>query len=284
VKKFLLAIFLLSLCQISFAQLKDPEKNEAGKNFWYGLLGRDSLSISRVTAASVILPGYSQAYNRDYWKIPIVWGGIGGLIGGGIYNNNKYHDTGDSRYRNQRDWCYIGAAFIYWGSLVDGVVSYNTGKDVVPARATLYSALFPGLGQIYNGDYWKLPIIYGGLAFTTYLAALQDSQYKRFRTAYNLLTDDDPTTIDEFEGRQSANNLKYLRDDARRSRDYAIMFTALVYVLNIIDANVFATLKDFDVSDDISLRIRPSVLNYDNFASSNAYGNMAIGMQMQFTF
>jgi len=285
VKKLLLVIFLLlSLCRISSAQLKDPDKTEAGKNFWHGLTGRDSLSISRVTAASFIFPSYSQIYNRDYWKIPVVWGGIGGLIGAGIYNNNKFHDTGDSKYKTQRNWCYVGAALVYWGSLLDGVVSYNTGKDVVPARATLYSALLPGLGQIYNGESWKLPIIYGGLAFTTYLIDLSNTQYQRYRKAYNILTDGDPLTVDEFNGGYTADNLKHFRDQSRRNRDYAVVFTVLIYALNVIDANVFATLSDFDISDNLSLQVKPAMLNFDNYASSNGLGNMAVGMQMRLTF
>jgi hypothetical protein len=263
------------------AQLKQPGVNAPGKNFWHGLTGRDSLSISRVWIASLVVPGYSQAYNRDYWKIPVIWGGIGGLVGYGLYNHQQYKKTGDTHYQHLRNWSYLGAAAIYWGSLLDGVVSYHTGADYVPARATIYSTMLPGLGQIYNGEYWKLPIVYGALAFTLYYVDFQSRQYNRYQAAYQAVNDDDPNTIDEFKGRVSKDKLKYYRDNSRRSRDYGILFTVLTYALNVIDANVFATLKDFDVSDDLSLRIHPAVLNYDYAGRSD---NIVFGVQMQWTF
>ena len=282
IKKIFLIIFLLAgFSGLSLAQAQEPGTREPGKNYWYGLIGRDSLTINKVWTASLLLPGYSQAYNRDYWKIPVVWGGIGGLIGAGVHSHNQYKKTGEEHFRKQSAWFYIGAAAVYWSSLLDGAVSYNTTKDVLPARATLYSTMLPGLGQIYNGEYWKLPIIYGGLAFTGYLIDFNNQQYNRYRRAYDILRDDDPDTVDEFNGRYTDANLKYYRDSYRRSRDYAILFTVLVYVLNIVDANVFAHLKDFDVNDNLSLRIHPALLNYDAYASN---GQPAIGMQLQITF
>jgi hypothetical protein len=280
-KFFLIVLLLTGFSRLSLAQAQESGAREPGKNYWYGLTGRDSLTITKVWTASLLLPGYSQAYNRDYWKIPVIWGGIGGLIGAGVYSHNQYKKTGEEHFRKQSTWFYIGAAAVYWSSLLDGVVSYKTGKGVLPARAALYSTMLPGLGQIYNGEYWKLPIIYGGLAFTGYLIDFNNKQYHRFRRAYDILRDDDPNTVDEFNGRFTDANLKYYRDSYRRSRDYAILFTVLVYVLNIIDANVFAHLKDFDVNDNLSLRIHPALLNYDAYASD---GKPAMGMQLQITF
>ncbi|MDR3133304.1 MAG: DUF5683 domain-containing protein [Prevotellaceae bacterium] len=282
IRKFFLIILLLTgFSRLSLAQEKEPGAREPGKNYWYGLTGRDSLTITKVWTASLLLPGYSQAYNRDYWKIPVVWGGIGGLIGAGVHSHRQYKATGEERFRQQRTWFYLGAAAVYWSSLLDGAVSYKTAKSVLPARAALYSTMLPGLGQIYNGDYWKLPVLYGGLAFTGYLIDFNNKQYLRFRKAYDILRDGDPDTVDEFNGRFTEANLKYYRDSYRRSRDYAILFTALVYVMNIIDANVFAHLKNFDVDDNLSLRIHPALLNYDAYASG---GQPAIGMQLQITF
>jgi len=268
-------------CQLASAQLAQPGVNPAGKNYWRGLQGLDSLSISRVWTGSLVVPGYSQFYNRDYWKAPVVWAGMGGFLWGGLHSNKLYNATGDSRYRTQRDLCYVGMAAVYWGSLVDGLVSYNTGRKSVPQRATLYSVMLPGLGQAYNGDYWKIPIVYGALAFTAYLVDFNSIQYLRFRTAYNIVSGDDPDAMDEFNRRYSVDQLRYYRDQYRRSRDYAIFFTVLVYALNVIDANVFAYLKDFDVSDNLSFRMQPAMMRIDNFASS---GGAAVGMKINFTF
>jgi hypothetical protein len=277
----LITLLLAGFHRPALAQAETNRAKEPGKNYWYGLTGRDSLTVTKVWTASLFLPGYAQAYNRDYWKIPAVWGGIGGLIGAGVYSHHQYRKTGEARFSKQETWFYIGAAAVYWGSLLDGVASYRTSKSNLPARAGLYSAMIPGMGQIHNGQYWKLPVIYGGLAFTGYLIDFNNRQYSRYRRAHDLLSDGNPDTVDEFNGRYTEANLKYYRDAYRRSRDYAILFTALVYVLNIIDANVFAHLKDFDVSDNISMRMHPALLNCDARA---AQGKPAMGMQLQITF
>jgi hypothetical protein len=280
-KTFLLLLLLAGPGRPAFTQPNEHPPREPGKNYWHGLTGKDSLTITKVWTASLLLPGYAQAYNRDYWKIPAIWGAMGGFIGAGIHSHNLYKKTGETHFRRQSTWLYLGAAAVYWSSLLDGAASYKTAKEVLPARAALYSTMLPGLGQIYNGDYWKLPIIYGGLAFTGYLIDFNNRQYNRFREAYEILNDGDPDTVDEFNGRHTEANLKYYRDSYRRSRDYAVLFTVLVYVLNIVDANVFAHLKDFDVSDNLSMRINPALLNADAAASGR---QPAIGMQLQFTF
>ncbi len=284
VRNWLLAIaFLVCFFTQTQAQLTQPGVNPPGKNYWKGLKGEDSLSISRVWAASLLVPSYSQAYNRDYWKIPVVWGGIAGCVFGGYASNIKWMDTGESHYRTQRNLLYAGAALVYWASLMDGVVSYKTNKEVIPARATIYSAMLPGLGQVYNGHYWKIPIIYGGLVFTSYLYSYNSSQYQRFRDAYNALTDNNPNTTDEFNGRMSSSQLKSYRDNFRRQRDYAVVYTGLVYLLNIIDANVFAHLSDFDVSDDLTMKISPTLL-YENIYASRPLQAPAVGMRLNITF
>jgi hypothetical protein len=284
IKRLLIICFLLGCGLTASAQLSQPGAKEPGKNFWYGLTGRDSLSLTRVWEASLVVPGYAQAYNREYWKIPVVWAGIGGFLGSAVYHNAQYKKTGNGSDLQARNWSYAGMAAVYWGSVLEGVVSYRTGRDFVPSRATIYSAMLPGLGQIYNGDYWKLPIIYGGLLFMCYLVDFQSTQYNRYHTAYNLVSDDDPTTVDEFNGRLTENKLQYYRDNSRRSRDYAILYTVLVYVLNIVDANVFATLHDFDVSDDLSLRINPAIIPQANYAMQSRADNIALGLQVRWTF
>ena len=280
----MLTVALLSCFSVKMlAQTGGSKFNEPGKNYWNGLKGTDSLSISRVWAVSLVLPGYSQAYNRDYWKIPVVLGGIGGLICGGYASNIKYMDTGESRFKTQRNLFYLGAAAMYLASSIDGVASYKSHKAVIPARATIYSAMIPGLGQIYNGHYWKIPIIYGGLLFTTYYYDYNSAQYSRFRDAYNASTDDDPNTIDEFEGRLNASQLKSYRDNFRRQRDYSIVYTGLVYLLNIIDANVFAHLSDFDVSDNLTFKISPALIYKDSYAAQS-FQMPSVGMRLNITF
>ena len=217
-----------------------------------GKVQKDTLVISRMWSASLVIPGYSQIYNRQYWKLPIVYGAIGTSLYFGYQNNLKYMDTGEDRYASNRDIWYAGAFVAYLGTLLDGVANYKSKMVVLPGRASLYSTLIPGLGQAYNGDYWKIPIYCGGLMVCGYFIQFNNMQYQRYRTDYN-----NP----DYAGRLSPDNLKWYRDTYRRYRDYSILAGVLVYALTIIDANIFAYFHDFDVSDDLSFHIRPSLID-----------------------
>lgn len=132
-------------------------------------------------------------------------------------------------------------------------------KKHSPFKATIMSAALPGLGQIYNGKWWKVPIIYGGFGGLIYSSVFNDMKCRTYKKAYLTRIDDDPTTTDQFEGRYSDANLRELVDVFQRNRDLSLIFTGVLYALNIIDATVDAHLKNFDVSDDLSLKIRPSM-------------------------
>ncbi len=280
VKKYILLIFLLltGICaQAQFRTAPAQAAKPLGKNWWYGLTGRDSLSVARVWSGSLFMPGYAQLYNHDYWKLPVLYGGIGGLIYGGYRNNMNYLDTGDDRYETNRNLCYIGAGVLYWAALLDGVASYKTPKRYVPSRATIYSVLLPGLGQFNNEHYWKIPIVYLGLAFGAYWIDYNNTQYQRFRNAYDDVTNGRP---DEFNGRYTADNLKYYRDSYHTNRDYAYVYLGIFYVLNIIDANVFSHLKAFDVSNNLSLQMRPTIMYDDMLASRSLLPAFGVSLNM----
>jgi len=127
-------------------------------------------------------------------------------------------------------------------------------------RAALFSAVLPGAGQFYNKKYWKIPIIYAGFLVLGYTIEFNNSNYKTFKTAYQYRVDGDSTTIDDYENIYPDPEALLVRKDYyRRTRDLLWIFTAGVYVLNIIDAYVDAHLSDFDVSDDLSMRTQPGV-------------------------
>lgn len=126
-----------------------------------------------------------------------------------------------------------------------------------PNLAALYSAALPGLGQAYNDMYWKIPIIYGGLAVTTYFVRYNNVQYLEYRRLLFAEIDGDITT--ENESPLSEEALQRNTDNWRRNRDYMIIVTGFVYLLNIVDAHVDAHFRDFDVSENLSLSIEPSV-------------------------
>lgn len=132
-------------------------------------------------------------------------------------------------------------------------------KKHSPLKATIMSAALPGLGQVYNGKWWKVPIIYGGFGGLVYSAVANDLKCQTYKEAYLLRVDDDPNTVDQFAGRYSDANLRELVDFYQRNRDISLIFTGVLYALNIIDATVDAHLKDFDVSDDLSMSVRPTM-------------------------
>jgi hypothetical protein len=121
--------------------------------------------------------------------------------------------------------------------------------------AAIMSAVIPGAGQIYNGKYWKFPIVYAGLGGFGYLFYINQKQFDYYSTNLRAEYDEDPSTVNatDYDGEA----LLELKSDARKNRDLGFIGITIIYVLNIIDANVDAHLKTFDVSDDLSLRIKP---------------------------
>lgn len=150
----------------------------------------------------------------------------------------------------------------------DGKVRFNPD----PTRAVWLSALFPGLGQIYNRRYWKLPIIAGGYIGLGYATAWNNNQYSDYTRAYNDLTDNDPsttsymnffpptTTEDQLDKSWLTQTMKSRKDYFRRNRDLCIIGMVGLYLLCIVDAYVDASLSHFDISDNLSLDIQPALL------------------------
>lgn len=130
-----------------------------------------------------------------------------------------------------------------------------------PRKATLYSAVIPGLGQVYNRKYWKVPIVYAGMGTCAYFALYSNKRYNEFREAWKSLNETDPGGTVIFDNYlYSLNGLEAGKNYFRRNRDLFTIFTAGVYILNIVDANVDAHLFDFDVSDNLTLNFRPAMI------------------------
>jgi hypothetical protein len=144
-----------------------------------------------------------------------------------------------------------------------------------PTRAVIYSALFPGLGQIYNRKYWKLPLVYGGYMGFLYAVTWNNKNYQDYSQAYYDVSMDDPNDPDSWHdswisfvpaGREpesylaDANfksRLKNGRDYYRRYRDLSIILSIGWYFICMADVYVDAQLFDFDISPNLSLRIEP---------------------------
>lgn len=127
-------------------------------------------------------------------------------------------------------------------------------KRLDPRKALFYSAVFPGMGQIYNGKYWKLPFVYGGFAVTFSVVSFYQKGYVRYRDElYTLLaTGQAPSGASE-------STLRFVVDKARRERDYYIILSGIWYLLQIVDAHVDAHLQEFKFNKNIDISLRPSV-------------------------
>lgn len=161
-----------------------------------------------------------------------------------------------------------------------------------PHKATFYAAIFPGLGQIYNRKYWKLPLVYGGIAALCYSIHFNGKHYNKYRAAYRDFIIRDPNnksyisiqektglTLEQVEGTYATwfgNALKNKRDYYRRYRDMSYFGMAGVYLVQLVDACVDAHFSDFDVSDDLSMSWTPTFQNYDGIPN--------MGLSISITF
>jgi len=248
-----------------------------------GLKHEDSLTLSNVFFPAMLLPGTGQIYNGDYWKLPIVYGTLGGCIGGAVVFNGKWKKDGKTSDKNIRNALIWGAVASYWGQLADLTYSFKSTEKHLPAKASFYSSLIPGLGQAYNGDYWHIPIYYGGFMVSGYCWAFNQKQYKRYRKIYREIGEG------TYTGHVTAENAVWFRDYYRRNRDYSVLATALIYILNVIDANVFAHFSEFDISDDITFNVQPAVITPElpqsGFYTYNpAYNSAKLGFTMDIAF
>lgn len=241
------------------------------KEYFAGLQHKQEIKIGTMFAGSLVCVGGEQIYNRQYWKLPLVYGSILGPIGAGVYlNTHGNHDAAK--------YCFIGAGLAYWGTLMDGIVSYKSSVYPLPGRATLYSLLLPGLGQAYNGEYWKIPIYLGGLGAAYYFYNTNNINYQRYRRIYKEATN----TEVEYNGPITAEQALYYRDVFRRYRDYSVLAIALVYLLQVIDANVFSYMHDFEIADDLAMTVKPAVLMQDTQLAFNP--SPAFGLSVGFKF
>lgn len=163
-----------------------------------------------------------------------------------------------------------------------------------PKRALWLAIVAPGAGQIYNRKFWKLPIVYGGFVGSIYAMQWNNMMYRDYSQAYLDLMDDDPNT-------QSYNQFMHLgaqitpstapryeqlfkrrKDYYRRYRDLSFFVLVGVYALSVIDAYVDASLSEFDISKDLSMKVSPAVLN--NGQSRNPVKSTALGLQCSLNF
>lgn len=165
-----------------------------------------------------------------------------------------------------------------------------------PKKAVVYSLMFPGLGQIYNKKYWKLPIIYAGFVGLTYAVTWNGRYYQDYLKAFKDISDDDattnswhnflsptidPSTLSEAQISNYTTVFRNRKNYYRRYRDLSIIGMVGLYALCAIDAYIDAQLFDFNVSDDVSMRVQPAVIPSVN---SNNISSNSLGVHCNITF
>lgn len=164
-----------------------------------------------------------------------------------------------------------------------------------PQRALWLALVIPGGGQIYNRKYWKLPIVYGGFVGCIYAMTWNNMMYRDYSQAYLDIMDDDPNTASYNKflhlGRQiNASNeerykqvFKSRKDKYRRWRDLSFFCMVGIYAVSVIDAYVDAELSSFDISKDLSLKVRPTVMGNSSINTNPLYA-ASLGVNCSFNF
>lgn len=151
----------------------------------------------------------------------------------------------------------------------------TSGKRIFnPRRAAIYSAIMPGLGQIYNRKYWKVPLAYAAVGIPIYTFLYNKKWYDRTRYALAVVESTDKNTTSYSDSLSKVNSslmplvvngkqtsLLNYRNEFRKDMDYSILITLLLWGVNVIDATVDAHLKGFNVSDNLALQVKPAILS-----------------------
>ncbi|NIJ44560.1 hypothetical protein FHR24_000999 [Wenyingzhuangia heitensis] len=166
-----------------------------------------------------------------------------------------FHFSSFSQEKNEGNLSMDSKAFL------DDQESYNA---LSPSKAAFYSAIIPGLGQAYNGRYWKIPIVYGALAIPTYYYFREQKTYNRYRKAYKQRQ---AGKVDEFSistNFKTTETLENAQKGLRRNRDISLFFFIGLYALQIIEASIDAHLLQFNTTHNISI-----FPNIENETSTN---------------
>lgn len=291
---------LLPAPKDTLAEKVDTIATDTVKKARYNWLFRDSLSLTTTTLASVVLPGFAQLYEEKYWKIPLEYAMVGLPLWAGLEQNKKYRtykaeydklaasgatqeertpvQSKMMRHQNYSTMLLGTAIASYMGFLVDGVVNHPSDMSDIQ-KATVLSFVCPGAGQIFNGSYWKLPIVVAGMASMVYVIDWNQRGYTRFKLAYDLATDGDDATISEFPY-TSEDQLRSIKNAYRRNRDLAIIGTVAVYLVQVADAHIDAHMQAYDISDNLSMKIEPQITQ--SVSPQGVVNNFGFNLTMNF--
>ena len=141
------------------------------------------------------------------------------------------------------------------GGKVYTIESYRKRFD--PRKAILFSAVLPGMGQVYNKKYWKVPLVYGGFGFITYYVIAYNNLYEKYKNELFFMLENPSNTTSPSGYTQ--DQLRNIIDTARRQRDFFIVLDGMWYLLQLVDAHVDAHLKEFKVNPELNVMVEPAI-------------------------
>ena len=158
-------------------------------------------------------------------------------------------------------------------------VNNNYFNPLSPSKAAFYSAILPGLGQIYNKKYWKAPVVWGAMGTSIYFYLDNNKEYNRYRTAFKLR---EAGLKDEFTNVDgslliSRNGLISAQKTLKSNRDLSLLTTVVFYILQIVEASVNAHLLQFNTNDNLSFA--PTIIS-----NSNRYEIPKVGLKFKLSF
>ena len=168
----------------------------------------------------------------------------------------------DYSYSQNSDSLFLHRDSTYQASVKDTTHTSQPVDLYTPKKAMIRSIILPGLGQAYNKQYWKIPIVYAGIGALIYSGEWNRKNYRQFKDIYKDMIDGVPTQYDRY----SKQNIRAVRDQYRKNMELSYIAIVGVYGLNVLDAFVSAHLKTFDINDDISLKWQPKI-NYTNYGN-----------------
>tara|TARA_R110000782_G_scaffold15771_3_gene45823 strand:- start:743 stop:1390 length:648 start_codon:yes stop_codon:yes gene_type:complete len=178
----------------------------------------------------------------------------------------------------------ISSTLAEQGIIIKDSVSFKKSKKefnpLAPSKAAFYSAILPGMGQAYNKRYWKVPIVWGAIGGSIYMYTFNNDSYQRFRTAFKRrqagFTDDEFYDLNNgILPSLDVDDLEYQQERFQRDRDLWLVVAIGMYALNIVDANVDAHLKQFNIDDDLSIDFEP-YFDLNQVTNSPNYGMAVI--------
>ncbi len=185
----------------------------------------------------------------------------------------------------------VGSTIITADTVVEATKTAKpekTKKLTRPATAAIMSACLPGLGQIYNHKWWKVPIVYAGLGGLGYFSYRNFSEYRSYLHAYEYKTGDLPESVTltdyetELANRYAESQLQTYKESYRRNFELFTILTTVWYGLNIVDAVVDGHLYNYDISDDLSINVDPYLRPMETFAPMPQYAQ--VGLSFKFNF